>query len=197
MQENIRFTSDYLVRDLRSTGFHDETTLKIGHEFQIRENYAVFGDSDGDTSTPPDELTIRYAGRGSCTETFQEFRLVENRYYLDGNNLMCSGRSLEQTDPGDQLIESKSWGTPTALINGIERIAFQRICPEDDTDTSCACDLTTNPEDSCLGVRIAIQLEGPQRLEDPTVSDDRVIDLVVAFRNVVLERIRNLAIASE
>ncbi|NNJ78621.1 MAG: prepilin-type N-terminal cleavage/methylation domain-containing protein, partial [Xanthomonadales bacterium] len=40
MQENVRFASDYLVRDIRNAGFRDETFLRLGHETQIREQYA-------------------------------------------------------------------------------------------------------------------------------------------------------------
>ena len=186
MQENVRFASDYLVRDLRNAGFRDETTLKIGHEVQIRQKYAEFGDG---------EIFIRYAGRGSCTETFEEFRLVENHYYLDGNNLMCNGRSVAQTAPGDTSIEDPDlWTGGVALLSGVERVAFQKICPENDTDTDCLCNLVSNPADSCVGARIAIQLIGPQALDDQSTSDDRVVELVATFRNVVLERIRNISI---
>lgn len=197
MQEGIRFTSDYIIRDLRNAGFRDETTLKIGHESQIREKYATFGHSDGDTSTPPDELIIRYAGRGSCTETFQEFRLVENHYYLDGNNLMCNGRSVFQTATGDTQIESQTWSGGVALVSGVERLAFQKICPEDDSVTTCECNLITNPADSCVGTRVALMMEGPNALDDQSTTDDRTVELVAAFRNVILERIRNLALPSE
>jgi len=197
MQEAVRFTSDYVIRDLRNAGFRDELSLKIGHEEQIRKQYATFGHSDGNTSTPADELIIRYAGRGSCTETFMEFRLVENHYYLDGNNLMCNGRSVSQGEDGNLQIETKAFTGGVALVSGVESLAFQRICPEDDSNTSCECNLETNPADSCVGVRVAILLEGPNSLEDQTSTDDRTVELVAAFRNVILERIRNQAAASE
>jgi prepilin-type N-terminal cleavage/methylation domain-containing protein len=186
MQENIRFASDYLVRDLRNAGYRDETTLRIGHETQIREVYAFFDDSDGNGID--DTLTIRYAGRGHCTEAFDTFRLVENRYFLQGEELTCQGRSVLETAPGDTLITAQAWTDSVGLVSGIANLAFQRICP--DGGSSCECDLVNDPDTSCIGTRIAIQLIGPQALEGGG-RDDRTIELIAAFRNVILERIQS------
>jgi prepilin-type N-terminal cleavage/methylation domain-containing protein len=186
MQENIRFASDYLVRDVRNAGYRDETTLRIGHESQIREAYANFVDGDGDGIA--NELIIRYAGRGHCTEAFDTFRLVENRYYLANGQLTCQGRSVLETAPGDTLITAQAWTNGVGLVSGIENLAFQPICP--DGSTACACDLVNSADTSCIGTRIAIQLTGPQAI-DGGGRDDRTIELIAAFRNVILERIRN------
>jgi prepilin-type N-terminal cleavage/methylation domain-containing protein len=187
MQENIRFASDYLVRDLRNAGFRDETTLKIGHETQIRAAYAQFiegGDGDGIAN----ELIIRYAGRGHCTEAFNTFRLVENHYYLNNNQLTCRGRSVLETASGADQITDELWTNGVGLVSGVENLAFQPICP--DGSTGCSCDLVNNADESCIGTRIAIQLTGPQ-LVDGNGRDDRTIELIAAFRNVILERVRN------
>ena len=193
MQENIRFASDYMVRDLRNAGFRDETTLRIGHETQIRQQYASFVDSDGDGFD--DEVIIRYAGRGHCTEAFNTFRLVENRYYLNGDELTCSGRSVLHDASGDTQITAQTWTAGVGLVSGVVNMAFQRICP--DGGTACACDLVNNPDTSCIGTRIALQLEGPQDIADRTIRDDRTVELIAAFRNVVLERIRSSLLVSE
>ncbi|MEE4218657.1 MAG: prepilin-type N-terminal cleavage/methylation domain-containing protein [Xanthomonadales bacterium] len=186
MQENIRFASDYLVRDLRNAGFRDETTLRIGHETQIREDYAQFVDDDSDGIA--DVLIIRYAGRGHCTEAFNTFRLVENRYYLANGQLTCQGRSVLESAPGNTLITAQDWTDGVGLVSGIANLAFQPICP--DGGTACACDLVNNPDTSCIGTRIAVQMIGPQSIAG-SGRDDRTIELIAAFRNVILERIRN------
>ncbi|HKX54777.1 MAG TPA: hypothetical protein VJN01_01695, partial [Xanthomonadales bacterium] len=51
IQENVRFASDYMIRDIRTAGFHDETTLRVGHEQQIRENFAEIFTVDGNSSS--------------------------------------------------------------------------------------------------------------------------------------------------
>lgn len=192
MQENIRFTSDYMVRDLRNAGYRDETTLRIGHETQIRREYATFEDLSGDGFD--DQLTIRYAGRGHCTEAFDTFRLVENRYYLVGDELTCSGRSVLHDAPGDTLVSAQAWTDGVGLVSGVENLAFQRICP--DGGTACACNLVDNPDTSCIGTRIAIQLRGPQSIDGGAARDDPTVELIAAFRNIILERIRDSLIAS-
>jgi type II secretory pathway pseudopilin PulG len=189
MQENIRFASDYLVRDIRNAGFRDETTLKIGHETQIREQYATFIDTNGDLIA--DELRIRYAGRGHCTQAFTEFRLVENLYYLNGDELTCAGSFVPNTDTLNTPIAPPNKANGVGLVSGVSGLAFQPICP-DPTATDCACDLVNDLAGSCIGVRIAIRLEGPNSVEDQTVRDDRTVELVAAFRNIILDRNRFL-----
>jgi prepilin-type N-terminal cleavage/methylation domain-containing protein len=190
MQENIRFASDYLVRDLRNAGFRDETTLTVGHETQIREQYATFVDTNGDNIS--DELRIRYAGRGHCTEAFNDFRLVENLYYLNGDELTCSGSFVPNTDTLNTPISIPAKSNGVGLVSGVAGLAFQPICP-DPSVTDCVCNLVDDLENSCIGVRIAIQLEGPNSVDDRSVRDDRTVELVAAFRNIVLDRNRYLS----
>ncbi|MBT8040494.1 MAG: prepilin-type N-terminal cleavage/methylation domain-containing protein [Gammaproteobacteria bacterium] len=188
MQENVRFASDYLVRDIRNAGFRDETFLRLGHETQIREQYATFVDGDGDGVS--EELRVRYAGRGHCTEAFNEFRLVENYYYLDGGELTCSGSFVARDDAGDVLIATPNKANGVGMVSGVTGLAFQPICP--DGTAVCACDLVNDIENSCIGTRIAIRMEGPQSIDDRSVREDRTVELVAAFRNIILDRSRYL-----
>jgi hypothetical protein len=58
--------------------------------------------------------------------------------------------------------------------------------------TSCNCDLVNDFENSCIGTRIAIRLEGPGSIDDRSVREDRTVELVAAFRNIILDRGRYL-----
>lgn len=189
IQENVRFASDYMIRDVRNAGFRDETSLRIGHELQIRQQYAEVPD-DGST------LSVRYAGRGHCAEAFDEFRLVENQYSMDAaGNLVCEGRSVAQSDPGDELISDAAFSDPVILVGGLTGISFQKICP--DGTTTCDCDLETNFDNACIGVRVAMQYEGMQSQDGSGSFDDRSIELTAAFRNIVLDRMNEYVFAEE
>ncbi len=188
IQENVRFASDYLIRDIRNAGFRDETTLSVGHEIQIREEYAEI-EGDGDV------LRVRYAGRGHCSQAFEEFRLIENQYSLDADtgDLICQGRSVEQGD--DTLITDVDFEDPVALVGGLTGLAFQKICP--DGTTVCDCDLIDNFDDACIGVRVAMQFEGLRAQDGTGNFDNRSIELTAAFRNVVLDRMNEHVFAEE
>jgi len=192
IQENIRFASDYMIRDIRTAGFHDETVLKVGHEQQILENFAEVDEVD----EGPDVLRVRYAGRGHCSETFQEFRLVENEYTVDDEgNLTCSGRAVPEGDDGGELIIDQDWVGPIALVGGLSDITFTKICP--DGSTTCDCDLVNNFDNACIGVSITMEFDGltDYEAEGADVLDKRSIELTAAFRNVVLAQKNAIAFA--
>jgi len=191
IQENVRFASDYLIRDIRNAGFRDETTLSVGHELQIREEYADIDEVDGIGTT----LRVRYAGRGHCTEAFEEFRLVENEYSLDADtgDLLCSGKSVEQGD--DTAISTLAFGAPVALVGGLTGLAFQKICPDGTSD--CDCDLIDNFDNACIGVQVAMQFEGLRAQDGTGDFDNRSIELTAAFRNIVLDRMNEHVFAEE
>ncbi len=183
IQENIRFASDYMIRDIRTAGFHDETVLRVGHENQIRDSFAEIIEDDGE----PRILRVRYAGRGHCSETFQEFRLVENEYTIDDDgNLTCSGRAVPQDEAGDTLITAQDWVGPIALVGGLSNLNFEMVCP--DGSSSCTCDLNTNFENACIGVRISMEFDGLRDYESANADpfDKRTVELTAAFRNVIL-----------
>lgn len=195
LQENVRFASDYLIRDIRNAGFRDETFLRSGHEQQIREAFATLLDSDGDGFE--EILRVRYAGRGHCTEAFDEFRLVENEYFLNTQTgeLSCRGRTVARDDPGATQISEQSWSDAVGLVRGFTGLAFQKICP--DGTTTCPCDLVNHAAASCTGIRVAMQLQGMRTMDGADAFDDRSIELVAAFRNVILEQINTNTLESE
>ena len=179
MQENIRFASDYLVRDIRNAGFRDEFTLSIGQSASIREQIASLSDSGS-------SLTIRYAGRGHCQREFDEYAVVENTYFLDveSGELRCQGRAV----PADS-------GDPTgsiALVGGLTGVAFRLLLldgSETTSDTTCS----DNPgEQRCLAVRVGLEFEGLQAM-DGNETEQRFVELFASFRNSAISHIyRNL-----
>ena len=190
MQENVRFASDYLVRDIRNAGFRDEVSLRWGHEEQIRQKYASIWNGNTEASSG-DTLRVRYAGRGHCTEAFDEFRLVENEYSLNANTgeLTCRGRSLAATTAGGTQISSAAWGNSIGLVRGLTNLQFDTISVG---DAACVFDLTAFEADPtttvlCTGVNITIGIEGMQSLDDASVTDEYTAELTAAFRNVILE----------
>jgi prepilin-type N-terminal cleavage/methylation domain-containing protein len=194
MQENIRFASDYIVRDIRNAGFRDEAFLKWGHEEQIREAYATILNG-GST------LRVRYAGRGHCSEAFETFRLVENEYFLDQGNgqLSCRGRSILQTADGATPIDDDSlWGNTIGLVRGVTSLQFETISVQ---NAPCVFDIKTWEADPsattlCTGIQITLQLQGMQDVNSPTVFNTRTAQLTAAFRNVIIELINENASAS-
>jgi prepilin-type N-terminal cleavage/methylation domain-containing protein len=200
MQENVRFASDYIVRDVRNAGFRDEVYLKIGHEEQIRQAYATILD-DTAIADSGNRLRIRYAGRGHCTEAFQTFRLVENEYFLNENTgeLSCRGRSLLQSDVGTKSIDDDTlWGDSIGLVRGVRSLQFDKLSVG---NVACVFDLETWEVDPsattlCTGIRITVELQGMQDLDSPGVTNSRTATLSAAFRNVILEIINHNAYAT-
>lgn len=179
-QESIRFASDFLIRDIRNAGFRDRVSLKVGHEDQIREQYAeVSGDGR--------VLTIRYAGRGHCTQNFETFRLVENEYSIADGELRCTGRSVATTEPGDTDVGAQPPTAAIGLISGVSDVQFDLICPAG--VASCTCDISTAPDQACLGVRVGIQFEAVRDLDNPGAFEQRFVELVATFRNIGVFRI--------
>lgn len=183
IQENVRFASDYMIRDIRNAGFRDETFLRIGHEQQIVDGYArIFDDETDDSDVPA--LRIRYAGRGSCTEVFNEFRLVENEYSVNADgDLVCRGRNVGRDEAGGVTLESKDWDDAIPLVSGVTGIAFQPICP---TGEACTCDEATS---TCMGVIVGLEFEGLRALQDDRDFEPRAIEMTASFRNIILDRI--------
>lgn len=182
IQENVRFASDYMIRDIRNAGFRDEAVLRVGHEQQIRVAYADVLDGGA-------TLRIRYAGRGHCTEAYDEFRLVENEYAFNANTgeLRCRGRTVARDAAGDVQITDQTFSDAVGLVGGLSGIAFQLVCP--DGGTACSCDVDTDLDNACIGVRVAMQFEGMRSLDNSGDFDDRSIELTAAFRNVILDRV--------
>lgn len=181
MQENLRFATDFLVRDIRNAGFRDHLTLTVAHYTQIAEEYAAIIDGDGEQS-----LTIRYAGRGACGQVFstdEELKIVENRYYVDSGQLFCEGGTIAEGDtvPFMEL--------PIVLAEGVSAISFEFLF-HPAADATATSELTCNfllPDadsgdfaDACMGVRMGLTFNG-----NPT----RSAQITAAFRNVIFDQV--------
>ena len=195
MQENVRILSEYLVRDIRNAGYVDEVETLFGQDELMREQFAeIVGNNT---------LRVRYAGRGHCSEQFNEFVLVQNEYFVNNGTLFCRGRHV----PGGTTIPiGATWASvlvdpidpitlidrgPVELLSGVSAIQFTRLGPAE--ETTCQfnflladlIDPTVVPlETSCIGVQIDVDLEGVR-------GDTRRLTLVSGFRNVILERLAN------
>lgn len=179
MQENIRFASDYLVRDIRNAGFRDYLTLSFRQYEMIGEQYAQYGDDQS-------ELVVRYAGRGACGRVFAdetELKVIENKYFVnDKGELRCFGKEI---DVDGNVIPTGS-GEPeerVTLAQGMSGISFEFLyrdgaSPADPT----VCDFYENDvlDDACIGVEMQLQFES----EEP-----RVALLTAAFRNVIIDQV--------
>jgi len=176
VQENIRFTSDYLVRELRNAGFRDQLSLTVS-------DFDLIGQAFAEVSEDGDELTIRFSGSGSCAEPFQTTnlgRIIQNTYFVDDDDgeLRCTG-----TVAGG--------GTRTvSLARGIHSIAFEAICP--DINPGCECRIWAHGQqfadeedslnNSCHGMRIQMEFA------DPGNEDTLTVNLRASFRNIILGR---------
>jgi Tfp pilus assembly protein PilW len=113
IQENMRFASDFLIRDIRNAGFRDEGQLALAAWNTIGSSFVDLSDAG--------QLTIRYAGRGDCNTQFADIGLVENTYTIqtdvDGtSSLACNG---------------------VRLVSGVSAFDVQQVCP--DGGNSCTC----------------------------------------------------------
>lgn len=186
IQENIRFNSDFLVREMRNAGFRDQLSLTNEEFDEIGEGFAVLGDPDDDGSY--EEVTLKYSGRGSCAEAFQSggmlvSGLVENRYFVENGDLKCEGSTAEGTT------------RTVALASGIKEARFELMCPAH--NANCDCTLWVNANeylgedgeeqklaDSCYGIRIGLLLDTGDNASAPVP-----IELSATFRNIVLGRL--------
>lgn len=199
LQENIRFASDYLVRDIRNAGFWDQLTLSVIEQVAIQEKVAQTLTVDGN-----DVLVIRYAGRGHCQEEFDDYRVVENRYFFDAGTgeLRCSGAALEDTD-SDGLLSDEydpdadpffTDGTGVALVAGLTDIDFEFGMADGSTqsgDYECEDpdDGTVAPSSRCISVRIGLEFEGLRDLDNPGSFENRFVELTATLRNSAISQI--------
>ena len=181
LQENMRFVSDHLLRDIRNAGFRDQLTLTFQQHREIGMSYAEI-----DAETDPTELTIRYAGRSHCAQarlTFDpdnpqaELTVVENIYFVEAvngrNRLRCTGTARGQSNTTD-------------LVDGVAGITYEFIRPTGANpaiSTVCNFDTASDLEHACMGVRITLTFDGLAPV------DERTAVLSASFRNVLLDRI--------
>lgn len=155
-QENIRFATDFFVRDIRNAGYRDRAGLSVVEAGVIDANFAEVL-SDGKV------LVVRYAGRGGCGQAFSDdqYGIVTNTYQLVGDQLQCNGETIAV---------------------GLTGLEFELIYPP--PATSGACD-AFEPATSCLGVRVRMEFAW---LGETTQQ----VEVVAAFRNLILERMNTL-----
>lgn len=203
MQENIRFASDYMVRDLRNAGFKDQLTLAVIEQIAIQQRVAEINDTDGDDIA--DELVIRYAGRGHCQEAFDDYRVVENRYFFDDDTgeLRCSGGSFEDLGDSDgdgsyldeydpEVIPDLADGNGDALVGGLTGLAFRLRMANDDFkngDYPCRHTPPISPDDRCVSIEIGLEFEGLRDLENAGQFEKRFVELNSTIRNSSIELI--------
>ena len=187
IQENVRFATDYLVRDLRNAGFDDVAGLTIADVGILNSPFLAI-DNTGN------QISIRYAGRGHCGERFDQFMLVQNTYFVstDGE-LTCTGWTWNGTDfvahPED-----------VTLVSGVRNVSFQAICEMDELNnyvTLCgATECSTDLENRCVGVRIQMDFEGLRAIH----ADDegiRSVELTAGLRNSVMKILYEHAINAD
>ena len=177
VQENMRFVSDHLLRDIRNAGFRDQLTLTFAQYENIGQQYARIDDQGA--------LIIRYAGRSHCAQSRPrqedidlntELTVVENRYFVDEGRLKCEGRT-----GGDPRV------TDTDLVDGVSRVSFEFLRaaePNPDDADVCNFDTSADLESACTGVAITLRFAGSAGL-----GDEREAVLSAAFRNVLVDRI--------
>lgn len=190
IQENIRFTSDLLVRDIRNAGFRDQLSLTPPQFAQIGTPFAEIVTADGNET-----LEIRYAGWGSCEDGFNVVSdttspsVVRNQYFVDGGELRCAGSS-DGTAPSTPGV---------GLASGLNSVDYSLMCvsgnaPPYTFDENCTrCDLWTEGSNfsgertslsqACYGVRIDLEFDSVDAAAGaPPVS----VELNATFRNVLL-----------
>ena len=187
MQENIRFSSDFLIRELRNAGFRDDVSLgaELFDEF-ADPGFAVVENGGS-------RLTIRMSGARSCGNAAQGGDygdLVINTYFVEDGDLICRGtvrRLVEgQPDPVTQNFND------IRLASGIQSISFEPLCDS----TPCNCTLWAfgrNDQqesilnDTCHSMLVNLTFDGP----DNTEVD---VQLRAAFRNIILGRLQWLSV---
>lgn len=201
LQENIRFASDYMVRDIRNAGFRDQLTLVFIEQTAIQHKVAEILDTDGDGIG--DQLIIRYAGRGHCEEEFDDYRVVENRYFLDADTgeLRCAGGAL--LDPDDDGLSNDydpevdpsftANEAGRALVSGLTGIAFRFVMADGNPQTGAyeceELDTVMNLADRCLAVQIGIEFEALRDPENASQFEQNFVELTSTFRNSAIDQI--------
>lgn len=186
MQENIRFASDYIVRDVRNAGFRDEVGflgadntaidgITVGEALAIAGGYATVNDNGS-------ELTIRYAGLGTCAQAFQDgrYRLIENTYFFNDETgeLACRGSS---TESGPEVV---------GLVSGLTGVAFQlvRAAPPTGMAATGGSTCSIADPDTCVAVLIGLRFQGLRDPGNGGAFEDRGVEVHAAFRNAILGR---------
>jgi len=183
IQENMRFVSDHLLRDIRNAGFRDQLTLTF-------DQYEAIGGSFAQVNSTGTELTIRYAGRSHCAQPRREFDpnnpqddlgLVVNVYSVRNQNgrfrLQCEGSWSDRS--------GFSQSGTTDLVDGVSEVRFALVRPDDSDapQNPMVCDFGTEASlaSACIGVEVRLTFEGIRSQREALVTG--------SFRNVLLDQI--------
>lgn len=201
MQENIRFASDYMVRDLRNAGFRDQLTMAVIEQIAIRQKVVEVIDNDGDGIA--DVLVIRYAGRGHCQQEFNDYRVVENRYFFDAETgeLRCSGGSFDDLGSPDadgsylylydpEVVPDLADANGDALVGGLTGLAFSLTMADGTSKNppangSYVCSETppVTPDERCVSIEIGLEFEALRDLDSAGQFERRFVELTSTIRN--------------
>ena len=190
LQENIRFASDYMVRDIRNAGFRDQLTLVITEQIAISSKVAEIRDNGA-------EVIIRYAGRGHCEQEFEEYRVVENRYFFDADSgeLRCAGGQLDDPETYDPSVDPgfSLDSNGRALVSGLTGMSFRFVMADGSIqDGNFVCqelDPALAPANRCLAVLIGLEFEALRDLDNPGQFEQRFVELTSTFRNSSINQI--------
>lgn len=181
IQENIRFATDYLIRDIRNAGFDDVEGLSVGDVSEVNNPFAEVAE-DG-------SLIIRYAGRGHCAQRFDDFEVVQNTYSVeipqgsDFGTLRCRGEVWDGSqfvaDPNIPFVD---------LVSGLSGISFEFICADNSNGMACGDVCKEGDTNPCVGALMRLDFPGLRSLQG-NANTTRSIELVAAFRNSVLDRL--------
>ena len=192
VQENVRFVSDYLVRELRNAGFRDQPGLTFSEYNSFARTGCAdpsdcgFASISQNEELVGDRLIIRMSGTSSCAQPFDSFSsgIVKNEYFVRGGSLWCKG-SPYPTD-GSPEVE---------LARGVSDVSFRFVGPDGATYNEPDCKLFEFGQpfadekivlaNTCQGVRARLVftgIEGVDAVEFP-------LELTASFRNVALGRL--------
>jgi prepilin-type N-terminal cleavage/methylation domain-containing protein len=187
LQENIRFASDYMVRDIRNAGFRDQLTLIIAEQEAIESKVAEIIDTDDDGIA--EQLIVRYAGRGHCGETFDDYRVVENRYFFDAasGELRCEGGAYDPATAAFTYLPER------ALVTGLTGLAFHFAMADGTSqEGDHVCQESSSviaPANRCVAVEIGLEFEGLRDLDNAGQFERRFVELNSTFRNSSIDQI--------
>ena len=168
VQENIRFASDFLIRDVRNAGFNDVVELPVVAAGQVSARFVAI-EANGT------QMSVRYAGRGHCGERFTTYRAVQNTYFIAGGELRCTGAVWDGTN----------WQSADAvsLVSGLVGAQFDTVCQSGGT---CNVICSISDADPCIGVRARFEFEGMRPLNAAN-GGVFTVELSAGLRNSIME----------
>lgn len=144
MQESGRFAMYYLTNDIQYAGWAN--VEEKGYGFYTSPAFDFdSGTTDGGSAAASDSIKIRYEAPTDCLGNASG-GIVENRYYVDGGQLMCEGVA----------------GDPQPLISNVDALHFlYGVDTDGDTVPNkfvTAADVASNERESIAAVKVVLIL---------------------------------------